>query len=525
MGNVIPIKRDFAQIQQRAAQFPNGSRILTEWAATQAPSKTKQRTQMHTRKFHAARLDRLTASWLASTLSINQELRGDLDTLRGRARDIAKNNDLGKKFTRLCRTNIVGPNGFKFIGRVMESDMPDKFANDAIESAMLAWAKKGVCDMSGRMSLPDLCASIVGSLPSDGEFIVRKYFGKQARNPFNYALHVIDVDRLDTTFNRSRSNGQNEVIMGIEVDAFRRPLFYHIFTSHQSENTTTRTREAVPADQIIHGYVQETAEQVRGIPWMAAGMLKSHHLGEFDNSALLAARKGADTLGFFVAPEGTLQPDQNGGDTSAEAQISISVPGQYDTLPEGYDFRPYDSRYPDAMYDAFTKSFIRRIANAFGVSYTSLSNDLTEVNFSSIRTGVLEERDVWMEMQNWFINNFLEIVFDDWLKTALLSGAIRLSNGSPLPASKLDKFSAHLWQGRRWTWVDPYKDVQTAEKSIALRIASPQMIAAQNGVDIEDVIHDIAQFDNLCKSYNVLPPNLTGALETPAPTNQTTEGN
>ena len=36
------------------------------------------------RRFQAARIDRLTADWLATTQSINEELRGDLDRLRAR---------------------------------------------------------------------------------------------------------------------------------------------------------------------------------------------------------------------------------------------------------------------------------------------------------------------------------------------------------------------------------------------------------------------------------------------------------
>ena len=49
------------------------------------------------RRFQAARIDRLTADWLATTQSINEELRGDLDRLRARARELVNNNDYARK--------------------------------------------------------------------------------------------------------------------------------------------------------------------------------------------------------------------------------------------------------------------------------------------------------------------------------------------------------------------------------------------------------------------------------------------
>ena len=70
-----------------------------------------------------------------------------------------------------------------------------------------------------------------------------------------------------------------------------------------------------------------------------------------------------------------------------------------------------------------------------------------------------------------------------------------MPNGSALPAAKAPKFAVHAWQGRRWTWVDPMKDIEAARLAIKSGIASPQMIAAQNGVDVDDVIDQIAAFE------------------------------
>jgi len=74
------------------------------------------------------------------------------------------------------------------------------------------------------MSFPDLCRAIIGDAAIDGEFIIRQIRGKTAGNKYGYALQHIDVDRLNTGLNRARAGTTNAIIMGIEVDEYRRPV-------------------------------------------------------------------------------------------------------------------------------------------------------------------------------------------------------------------------------------------------------------------------------------------------------------
>jgi capsid protein len=119
---------------------------------------------------------------------------------------------------------------------------------------------------------------------------------------------------------------------------------------------------------------------------------------------------------------------------------------------------------------------------------------------------VIESRDEWMVLQNWLIAVFLTPVFEEWVDVALLGGRLKLPNGSALPAAKADKFRAHVWQPRRWQWVDPLKDIEAGIRAINNGLASPQQIAAQSGRDVEDIIEDMAQFQALAKSKGLEYP-------------------
>lgn len=498
---------EFSQVQQRAS-VP-GSPILNAFKAEREAARAlgAARSQpLPSRSgargpFTAASSDRLTASWMAGQRAINDELRGDLDALRTRARDLGKNNDYGRKFLRMVARNVVGASGFILQARVQDAPgKPDGLANTAIEAAYFKWAKRGSAEITGRMSFADACRVMMMAVARDGEALARIVRGSAAGNPEGFALQMLDVARIDTQRNRAPGRGQNAIILGVEVDDYQRPLAYWL---KDRADSTSSTAARIPAGDMLHIFVPETAEQMRGIPWMHASMLSLHDLGEFNRSALLAARKGADTLGFITSPDGTAQGmgDVAGG-VDGEA-LQISAPGTYDVLPEGYDMKAFDSKYPNEVFDPFTKAILRRIASGLDVAYNGLANDLEGVNYSSIRAGVLEERDQWTTLQNWFIDAFLEPIYTEWFARAMTAGVITMPNGSALPIAKAAKFAAHEWQGRRWTWVDPLKDIEAARLEVKTGIASPQMIAARNGVDVEDVIASIAAFEAMVATSGV----------------------
>ncbi len=471
------------------------------------------------RRFEAARIDRLTADWIATANSINQELQYDLDNLRRRGRQLVNNNDYAAKFVRMCQNNIVGPSGIRLQMRVEEKPgLPDRIANESIEKAWRQWSQQ--CDVTGQLSLRDLCDSIIGALPSDGEFLVRLIKGEAARNPFNFALQVIDVDRIDTTYNGLY--GQNVVIMGVEVDAYRRPLALHIFEAHPNDGSrSNRRRIRVPIDELLHRFRVERAEQMRGIPWMAPSMLSLHHLGNFKLSALLAAEHGANHYGFFTTPDGG---SPGIGQSEHGETITTSQPGIFDTLPSGVSFQAYDAKYPNEVFGPFVKTTLQRIATGWRVAYHSLANDLEGVSFSSIRSGTLEERDRWAADQEWFIGCFMEPIFTHWLQMALLSGAITMPNGSALPYAKLAKFRRHEWQPRRWDWVDPKNDMEAKILGVKAGLISPQDLSASMGYDFEDTIKAIADAQDIARDYGISltaydgAPGAQSAVQ-PAPAN------
>jgi lambda family phage portal protein len=470
------------------------------------------------RGFAAAKLSRLTESWRLTAERIDDELKNDLDALRIRSRSLEFDNDFARRYLDLVETNLIGDTAPRLISLVDNAPgQPDTSARAAIVKSWLDWSKPGICEVSGAHSLTSLCQAIVRCTARDGECLVLPKYGAAAGNRWGFALQLLDVDRIATWLNQPRTENQNAIVAGVELNDEGRPIAYHFHQgprTHANARSTTR----VDASAVLHRFIAQRPEQRRGIPWCHAAMLSIYYAGEFAVSALVAAKHGADHLGFFVSPDGSAPPLGSETEDEPGARITSSAPGTWDTLPIGYDLRSVDSKYPNEVFAPFLKSAYQRMASGLpGASYPELCNDYEAVNFSSIRAAILSSRDEWRKRQKWFEEAWLEPIFADWLRFALANRVILLDNGSPLPIAKAEKFAAHGWQMRGWAWVDPLKDVETAREGIALSITSRSRIAREQGRDIEEIFDDLQTEGKLAEKYGI---DLSSSPATPLPQNK-----
>lgn len=443
------------------------------------------------RMFSAAQINRLTSGWAQSITSVDQDIFRSLRIMRARSRELSYNNHYVSKFLKLCKVNVVGSQGLKLQMRAKDPDGKlDKRANQIIEEAWQKWAKKGTCDVTGKLSWVDIQKLVIESVARDGEVLVRKV--RNWKNSFRFALQIIEADHLDETYNEDLGSG-NYIRMGVEFDAWDRPVAYHILTKHPGDflqNGTQRNRERLPAEDIVHIFDSIRPRQSRGIPWMHAAMFKLNMLGGYEEAELVAARSEASKMGFF---ERTEDGESYEGDDEEEGEfITEAEPGTFSILPTGVKLTQWDPQHPAGNFGVFIKSALRGIASGLGCSYNSLANDLEGVNYSSLRHGNLEERDHWMIIQHWFSESLPDQIFPDWLQFAMLTGEVSL------PFSKFDKFNSSTWMPRRWPWVDPLKESQA------------NLISAGMGTkDLTDIIREQGQdpdelFERIQKTHETL---------------------
>jgi lambda family phage portal protein len=446
------------------------------------------------RAFEAAQPDRLRMAWKlrASHLSADEEIYRDLAALRAHSREQALNVPYARRYYQLLETQVLGAQGLRYqcMARLASGarDMP---AAAALEAAWGEWSQ--ACDVGGRWGLAEMLGIYLRGVARDGEMLVRRVRGWD-RNRFRYGLQLLEADRLDHTYNRDLPGG-NRIRMGIEMDAWAAPVAYHLLVSHPGANGYTwggRHYQSYAARDIIHGWLPGRAEQSRGVPWSHASMIDLNHIKEYRTSELIAAELGAKRLGFYeqdvdAFEEPPAADEQPAIDETVEA-------GTYRLLPYGVKFREAITNHPAASFAAFLKSGLRGVAAGVGVSYNRLASDLEGVNFSSLRSGELDDRDAWRLLQSWMVSSLLLPIQRDWLEMSLTVGAL------PYSIRDFERLAAARFRPRGWSWVSPRDEATANASALMARTTSRQRICRERGEDWEEILEELAEEEAALRS-------------------------
>lgn len=442
-----------------------------------------------TRLFKAGITDRLTSSWGSNNAPINEILRTYLSTVRHRSFEQYLNNGYAKRAVALFRTNVIGKSGIRLQCRFRKGGVILRDLNSEIERWFERWSEHQNCDISKSMSWVEIQQLVMLQVVRDGEAIIRMIDG--AKNRFGFALQVIEADLLDVEMNRLKTSFDNKIELGIELDDWNAPVAYYF---KQKTDQVKTEHLKIPASEILHIFIKEKPDQRRGIPWLHAGLRELHMLNGYSEAELTAARAGAAKMGFFTQSG----VGRYSGEEDDEGRlIRRAEPGSFETLPAGVDFKPFDPQHPSGNFQPFMKTMLRGIACGLGVSYTSLASDLEAVNFSSIRSSLIEERDVYMLIQDWLIEHLCQPVYRKWLKMAVMQGILKI------PMTQFEEFDSPTWLPRRWAWVDPLKDVKANIEAVNAHLKSRQEVCAEQGRDFEDVMVEKAQEEMIAEENGI----------------------
>ena len=461
--------------------------------------KAKPAKKTGKRSFYGANTGRLFADFITSSLSPDSELRPSLRILRDRCRESARNHPYTKRYLQIITTNVVGSTGVRLQVRKRNPDGSlDTVGNRLIEDAWLKWGRKGICTVDGKLTWHQAQRLFMETLTRDGEVLVRKIKNPRG-NPFGFSLQFLEADYLDEEYDNISKDG-NEIRMGVEIDKAGKPIAYYLFKSHPHNTQgygqrNTREHIRVPAEEVIHAYIQDRPGQTRGVPMMSNVLARLKMLDGYEEAELVASRIGASKMGFFTSPTGD---EYVGDDYQQNSPIMEAEPGTFTQLPDGMSFQTFDPQHPTTAFGDFEKAILRGISSGLGISYVSLSNNLEGVSYSSIRQGTLEDRDHFKMLQQFMIEYFIDEVYRAWLEQAMTYGAVNL------PITKYDIFADQVtYRARGFSWVDPQKEINANIAAVSNGIVSLQDIHSQYGKDTEEVFEAISREKELAARYNI----------------------
>ena len=452
------------------------------------------------RSFDGAGQSRLLNDFVSSTRSLDDVLKTDIRKLKDRCRDLARNNEYVRRYVNLMKTNVIGSHGIQLQVRSKDANGElDYIANNIIESRWKKWIKKDNCDLSQRLSWLDMQNLFIQTLFTDGEVLVQ--FIENADNEFKFAINFLDCDLIDEQ--KNGYNGDNEIRMGVEFDnRTKRPVAYWLFDKNPYEYFLTSNKTAskrVSADNLMHVFRMERAGQSRGYSPISSCLKELKMLHAYSEAELVAARVNASAMGFITSPSGDQYVGEATGGDNFSPQMNVEA-GIIQQLPQGTDFKQFETNHPKTAFDPFVKSILRQISAGLNVSYNDLSNDLTSVNYSSIRQGALIDRDYYKTIQQFTIDHFTKPVYERWLKMYLTSSNSQLS---PLPMTKYDKFSTCTFIPRSFEWIDPQKEMAAMINGLKAGVISLSDVVSKYGKDVEGHFEQLETERKLQEDYNI----------------------
>lgn len=448
------------------------------------------------RGYSGAISSRLTGDWLNPTTTGDEEIRRDLQKLRNRCRELERNNDYVRRYLNGLDSNVIGSSGVMLQMKVEDSPLVyDEQANRVIENEWRKWCNRKHTTPNGRQSWLEICKLALRSCARDGDVLLQLVRGYN--NDHGFSVQLIEADMLDIHHNNYRLANGGEIRMGVETNTVGRPVAYHILTAHPGETSdTSRRRLRVDADDIIHLYNPERISQTRGVPWMVSAMTRLQMLAGYEESELVASRTAACKMGFLTKD---INSENYTGEEDEDYNLIMEAePGSIEELPTGMKFQEWNPQHPTSAYKDFVKATLRGISAGLNISYNTLANDLEGVNYSSIRAGLFDEREHYKSIQNWFIDSFVQPVFEAWLEASILNGVF------PFGVNKFDKMNQPKWCARRWPWVDPLKDMQANILAMNNGLVAKRNIINYTGGDIEDVYSTIAADKKLAEDKGLV---------------------
>jgi lambda family phage portal protein len=468
------------------------------------------------------------ADFLGDNLSADAALIGDLSSLRARGRALERENPYMVRWLAELEANVLGENGIRMTPdvRTKNGKKPDQRAGRMIADFWREFSEARNFSANRKLDRLQFSRITLRSIARDGDCLVAIIRGFR-KNRFGVALQGYEADHIDHQHSDQRGQGA-QIRMGVEIDQYGEPIAYHVRSDHpgelyQAEQSRRAYRLAAETARDMQGgmsntgilpFVQNRFGQDRGAPWASVAIRGLRQLGMYEEALLVAKRISAAKMGF-ITKTGDREYTGNDQDDDAAKRYKVE-PGVIEELDEGQGFQQFDPK-EDSQYVDFRKGILRGIAAGLLCNYNILGNDLEGVNYSSIRQGILSERELWKMIQAWYISTVEAPIFRAALEMAILTGEV------PLSIAEFDRWAAVRFEGRRWEWVDPLKDVQAARDKIARRLSSRQKEARDQGGDLRKILEENAEDEAMAAELGI-KLTVEAEAKNPAPEKPMAEG-
>jgi lambda family phage portal protein len=414
--------------------------------------------------------------------NVNQDTQNDLAFLRRRSRNLYQNDPFGKRTPSLIANNVVGT-GIVATPVINGGNAKKNIVED-LKKKWDEWADKTTVDFSEKLNFYGIEHLVMRTVVLSGEAIVIRQRVPTKYNKIGIQIQVLESEYIDQSINQTPEIGGDYVWYGIKFNKWGKITGYYIFDKHPTE--WGAKSNLIPIEDICHVFYIERTGQRRGVPWSASTLLKQRDLSDYEDAELYG-KKSNSALTTFVT---NTSPDKlTGNDDEPDDRFDSVTPGTVTYLKPGESVH-FPTPPQNGVFPSYLQTQYRAIAAGLGITYESLTGDLSNVNFSSGRMGWIEmQRNIQDWQWQMLIPQFCDKVYSWFIEQHKMMGNI--PNTLEVNAT---------WTCPRREMIDPSKEITGLLKQLRSGLISYPEAVKQLGYDPDLLIAEIKQYRDLYKS-------------------------
>lgn len=308
-----------------------------------------------------------------------------------------------------------------------------------------------------------------------------------------YSVELLEPDFVPFDYERQAQPGRPAIRMGIEVNAWNRPIGFHVYRRHPGELMglpTAADVKRMDAESMLHLKAIDRIGQLRGVSVFASVLTRLEDIKDYEESERVAAKVAASMAAMIVkgTPDMYDAPIAENGEQLPSRSMRFRAGMIFDDLRPGEKVETIDSKRPNPNALPWRQGQLRAVAAGVGVSYSSAAKDYNGT-YSSQRQELVEQWGAYQILAHEFINRVTRVMYEDMVDVALISGELTLPAG-------VDRETVRdaVYIAPQMPWIDPVKEAEAWATLEDRAYASGAEIVRRRGASPHDVLDQQARW-------------------------------
>lgn len=410
----------------------------------------------------------------------------DLRTLREDSQHMLRNSAIAIGAVKTNVTKVVGT-GLRVKSQIDRAVVKlDEIAAQQWERAaerefLLATDTREI-DAERKLTFSLMQGLVLYKTLEDGDIFTNMPRFRRPGSPYTLKLQLIEAARV---CNKDGIADTSQLAAGVQKDGTGAPVAYHICNQHPGSIRYSQRKglswTIIPAfgktsgaPQVLHHIDQTRPGQTRGVPYLTPVIEIIKQLGRYTDAEVMAAVVSGMLTVFVTNESGdpgkvlTPNPETAASDPT-NTGIELGYGSTVGLLP-GESVSTVNPGRPNPAFDPFVQALLRQIGVALEIPFELLIKHFT-ASYSAARAALLEAWAYFNRRRHWLATSFCQPVYEAIITEAVAAGRLKAPGFFSDPSVRR-AYLGSVWSGDAPGQIDPLKEVNAAEKRMALNLTT-----------------------------------------------------